>query len=217
MAYTRVNWVDFPNTSTPVDAANLNNMDVGISNALTTSTTLDQVAAPAANVALNSKKITGLANGTVASDAAAFGQIPTSIGNVVHGTKTSSVSTSGTTFSGGADLLASVLSFTADGTSDYLVVGSGVGWANGTSGNGMQARLNLDSADGGIIQEIDIGTALAADGLPFSPRGIILAPSAGSHTVNIRVNAVAGGTVTVAAGVGGAGTNGPIVVTIQKA
>jgi len=38
--------------------------------------TLDQVPAPAAAVSLNSKKITSLANGTAATDAAAFGQIP---------------------------------------------------------------------------------------------------------------------------------------------
>lgn len=37
---------------------------------------LDQVAAPTAAVALNSQKITGLANGTAATDAAAFGQVP---------------------------------------------------------------------------------------------------------------------------------------------
>jgi hypothetical protein len=37
---------------------------------------LDQVAAPTAAVALGSQKITGLANGTASTDAAAFGQIP---------------------------------------------------------------------------------------------------------------------------------------------
>ncbi len=36
--------------------------------------------ATAANVAMNSKKITGLANGTASTDAAAFGQIPTTTG-----------------------------------------------------------------------------------------------------------------------------------------
>lgn len=45
-----------------------------------TGVTLDQIAAPAANVAMNAKKITGLANGTASSDAAAFGQIPTNVG-----------------------------------------------------------------------------------------------------------------------------------------
>jgi hypothetical protein len=38
--------------------------------------TLDQVPAPAANVSLNSHKVTGLANGSAATDAAAFGQVP---------------------------------------------------------------------------------------------------------------------------------------------
>jgi hypothetical protein len=41
--------------------------------------TLDQVPAPAANVSLNSHKVTNLANGTAATDAAAFGQIPSSL------------------------------------------------------------------------------------------------------------------------------------------
>lgn len=44
--------------------------------------TLDVIATdhpPAAAVALNAQKITGLANGTLATDAAAFGQIPTSL------------------------------------------------------------------------------------------------------------------------------------------
>lgn len=45
--------------------------------ALASGTRLDQLAAPTANVALNAKKITGLANGTASTDAAAFGQVPT--------------------------------------------------------------------------------------------------------------------------------------------
>jgi hypothetical protein len=40
--------------------------------------TLDQVPAPAANVSLNSHKITNLANGSSGTDAAAFGQLPSS-------------------------------------------------------------------------------------------------------------------------------------------
>jgi len=38
--------------------------------------TLDQVGAPAANVGMNSHKLTSLANGTAATDALAFGQMP---------------------------------------------------------------------------------------------------------------------------------------------
>lgn len=40
---------------------------------------LDQVGAPTAAVAMNAQRLTGLANGTVSTDAAAFGQIPTSL------------------------------------------------------------------------------------------------------------------------------------------
>ncbi|MEJ0073062.1 MAG: hypothetical protein WDN27_03205 [Candidatus Saccharibacteria bacterium] len=40
---------------------------------------LDQVDAPTAGVTLNAQKITGLANGTVSTDAAAYGQIPTAL------------------------------------------------------------------------------------------------------------------------------------------
>ena len=41
MAYTRVNWQDYPNTSTPITALNLNVMDAGIS-ALDTAVTAIQ-------------------------------------------------------------------------------------------------------------------------------------------------------------------------------
>jgi hypothetical protein len=44
--------------------------------------TLDQVPAPAANVAMANHKLTGLANGSAATDSAAFGQIPTSAGSI---------------------------------------------------------------------------------------------------------------------------------------
>jgi hypothetical protein len=40
---------------------------------------LDQMAAPTANVSLNTHKLTGVSNGTAATDAAAFGQIPTTL------------------------------------------------------------------------------------------------------------------------------------------
>ncbi len=40
------------------------------------------MAAPTASVSLNTQKITGLANGTASTDAAAFGQIPTSASSI---------------------------------------------------------------------------------------------------------------------------------------
>lgn len=35
MAYTKINWEDLPNTTTPINATNLGHMDDGIANALT--------------------------------------------------------------------------------------------------------------------------------------------------------------------------------------
>lgn len=59
-------------------AAQVPTAAIGATGAMAATTTLDAITAPAANVALNAHKITGLANGTAGSDAAAFGQIPTS-------------------------------------------------------------------------------------------------------------------------------------------
>lgn len=67
---------------TNVSMAAIQAADVPTLNQNTTGTaanvtaTLDQIPAPAAAVALNAKKITGLANGSASTDAAAFGQIP---------------------------------------------------------------------------------------------------------------------------------------------
>jgi hypothetical protein len=78
----------FPNpggtgTVTGVTAADASIVIGGTAAAPTVRTgTLDVIAtlhAPVAAVALNAQKITGLANGSAASDAAAFGQIPTSL------------------------------------------------------------------------------------------------------------------------------------------
>jgi len=43
------------------------------------SNSLDQMTVPAANVNMNSKKLTNLANGTLSTDAATFGQVPTTL------------------------------------------------------------------------------------------------------------------------------------------
>ena len=48
-------------------------------NGIVRASRLDQMAAPTAAVSLNSHKITGLANGTALTDAAAFGQIPAAL------------------------------------------------------------------------------------------------------------------------------------------
>lgn len=127
------------------------------------------------------------------------------------GKKTSSVTSSGTTFAAGTDLLASALSFTADGTSDYLIRVRGVSWFNNSATGTNQLRINLDGADDGFICTWSVPAANAA--LPLVAEAVIPAPSAGAHTVNARLT-VAAGTATINAGAGGAGANAPILVAV---
>lgn len=61
-------------------AATISNFDTAVR-----TSRLDQMAAPTASVSLNSQKITNLANGSAASDAAAFGQIQTAIDAALAG------------------------------------------------------------------------------------------------------------------------------------
>lgn len=126
--------------------------------------------------------------------------------SIGHATRTTSVSTSGTTYGTGADLLASAISFTADGTSDYAVTMSCPSFhVTGA----VAFALTIDGS-----QSSSIASPSSANTGGYTVRGIISAPSAGTHTVNIRMWTSAN-TATATAGVGGSGTDGPILVTVD--
>ena len=135
-------------------------------------------------------------------------------GRIAYGTRTSTVSTAGTTFGTGADLLSSALSFMADGSSDYLISVASSGWQNSTNATTQWLRINLDGADAGSI----IGVTNLAAGVQYALAGLgfLTKPTAGNHTLNVRLM-VSGGTGTVQGGTGGAGGNLPIIVTIEVA
>lgn len=138
-------------------------------------------------------------------------EAPTGI--IAYGIRTSAVSSAGTTFAGGADLLSSVLSFSSDGKSDYLVTVCSSGWSNSTASTTQWLRINLNGADAGSI----VGVTGLAAGQQYSLNvaGQLTKPSAGSHTLNVRLM-VSGGTGTVQGGSGGAGANLPILVALQR-
>lgn len=125
----------------------------------------------------------------------------------VIGKRTTSVSTVGTTYAAGADVLASPLSFTADGSSDYLVT---LATPQLTNPGIITFAFNLDSAEAGVFTIVG-----NSEQIPTT-RGILLAPSAAAHTLNVRFF-VSTGTGTLAAGVGGTTNNVPIVLSIEKA
>ena len=134
------------------------------------------------------------------------------VGIIAYASKTSSVSTTGITFGTGADILASPLSFSADGKSDYLVWVVGRDWFNsGTNRN--ELHFNLDGSDAGFIAQSIF--AVATNGLPLTVAGVLPKPSSGSHTINVRL-VVNAGTGTIDGGTGGAGASPPILVFLQR-
>lgn len=133
---------------------------------------------------------------------------------VAHGTRTSNVTTTGTTFGAGADLLASALSFTADGTSDYTVqVGGMAIKTSAAAGQQVILNLNLDSADGGLFFEPTEPTSNYQFGLAAE---CVFTPSSGAHTVNVRMWSSAAGTALAYGGAGGAGVTVPILVSLWR-
>jgi hypothetical protein len=130
--------------------------DIPVLNQNTTGTasnitdTLDQVPAPAANLSLNSHKITSLANGSSAQDAVAFSQLPSS-GSPL------SLANGGTGTSAGSDaaLLTAIGAFPAAGgtltggfspaVATLTFVGSGTTLINAASGNSFNLTLTAST------------------------------------------------------------------------
>lgn len=137
-----------------------------------------------------------------------WGIVPGSV--IAQGTKTANVATTGTTFATGADVLAAPLSFTADGSSNYVVSVFATDWFCNAAGV-LTLSLNLDGADAGQIAVASPGTGNAAS---LGATTMLISPSAGTHTVNARL-IVSTGTGTIEGGSGGAGAKRPILVAVQ--
>lgn len=128
---------------------------------------------------------------------------------IVRGTKAASVASTGTTFAGGADVLAAALSFTADGTSTYRVILTAPS-CNASAATG-RISLNLDGAEAGVMAY----TASSTNTPCYA--AIPITPSVGAHTVNVRIYLSSAGTITLVGGSSGVGTSGPIEVRVELA
>jgi hypothetical protein len=106
-------------------------------------------------------------------------------GVVVSGSQTADISTTATTYGTGADVLTSAISFTANGTSNYLVACVGPGWRNSLSGQSNTLSLTLDGAQGVIMSFYSAAAAQEPD--PLAGFARLAAPAAGVHTVNARL------------------------------
>lgn len=130
---------------------------------------------------------------------------------IVKGTRAANVSTVGTTFAGGADLLAAAISFTADGVSDYLVTVICAQAQTGGAANAATAAIVLDGAQNATI----LGSTFS-NGQPVYAAGLVT-PPAGVHTINVRIWSGGAWTTTFAAGAGGAAGVTPIIIGVEKA
>ena len=170
-------------------------------------------------------KISALADGSpaVAGDllviarAGADKKLPVErLGAVLAAAKrTSNVATTGTTFATGADVLASALSFTADGSADYLAEILAPAWQNSTASIANHLDVNLDGGQYGF-GVYWTNPAAGSAGQTYLRAGIVVpAPSAASHTLNLRLYCT-GGTSTIFGNVGGNNQNSPIYVSLRR-
>jgi hypothetical protein len=134
-------------------------------------------------------------------------------GILVSGSRSTDLSTAAVSFGTGADVLASPLTFAADGTSSYAVFIFGPGQTNNFAGGGKQNELALvlDGAQSVFVSFI--GTAATSQPISLAGMGIIATPALGNHTVNVRFW-VSGGTGTLFAS--GSLANSNILVYVTK-
>lgn len=133
-------------------------------------------------------------------------------GVVAFGSFANDITTGAVTFGTGVNVLTSNITFAADGTSSYLAEIRGAGWSNTTTSANNLLALVLDGAQGNFLSFITVAGVNAASALAGS--ALISAPSAGSHTVNVRFY-VSGGTGKLL-GATSLPPGAPIVVYVLK-
>ena len=130
------------------------------------------------------------------SPASSSGSSGGGTGVVGSGSRSTDLATAATTFGTGSDVLASPISFTANGTASYAALLIGPGMTNNFAGGGKQNTLALvlDGAQSTVI--VFAGPAATSQPLPLAGMSLIATPAAGVHTVNVRFW-VNGGTGTL--------------------
>lgn len=231
MAYTRVNWVDLPAITTPVDAANLNIMDAGIAAAYVQGAGGLLNADIGAGAAIAKSKLASLDILNADVDAAAAiaiskladpgsGKVITSVGTGAIATFPPGYEFGETDFTGAVSITA-----TAEATANTIVTAPAITFDGSTivlidfyapfAGNGASGQLNVCLFDGsssiGFLGELG-GAANLMVPIRLARR---LTPAAATKTYSVRAF-VSSGTGNVTAGAGGAGNATPGFVRITK-
>jgi len=114
-------------------------------------------------------------------------------------------------FANGADLLATALSFTADGATAYMVEFYVPSVTNGGAANYTGFSINLDGAQyGKFLPGYGAFNAINAHGRQK------IVPPAGMHTLNIRMYSEGAWTSTAYGGTGGSNNCNPIFVRLTR-
>ena len=177
--------------------------------------TLDQVAAPAASVAMNSQKLTGLANGTAGSDAAAFGQIAAGLnyGGIFGDGSDGSATLDGTATMAWASRSGSVYTMTRDAYLTSLAISSGVTLVMAATATyrlfcaGTVANAGTISANGASASGTTQGAGLGSDSLAGSGAGGTPTTGAGGAGATAP-GALIGAGVASSGGAGSGGAGG---------
>lgn len=134
-----------------------------------------------------------------------------SSGVVAFGSQAADVSTAGTTYGTGADVLSAAISFTADGTSSYAVVLIAPAATNTSTTGNNNLAVTLDGAQSSFMSFITPSVAVN-EASSCTASGIIV-PASGGRTVNVKLF-VSSGTGKILSGT--SLTNAKILVYVQK-
>jgi len=131
---------------------------------------------------------------------------------VAYGERQANVATAAAAgFANGADLLATALSFTADGATAYMVEFYVPSVTNGGAANYTGFSINLDGAQyGKFLPGYGAFNAINAYGRQK------IVPSAGVHTLNIRMYSEGAWISTAYGGTGGSNNCNPIFVRLTR-
>lgn len=187
------------------NATYFNNTMTDFATGLSNTMTKDGQGVPTANIPMGNNKLTGLANGTISTDAAAYGQVTAAISTAAsaaqNGSQTYLTAVSGTNTI--TATLTGLTAYTAGLTVRFTAAGANTGAV--TLNIGSLGAINLVRADGVALVTGDIlssGTYEAVyDGTSFKLQGSV-APSQLTTAVQIQTisGSVASNALTIGAG-----------------
>jgi hypothetical protein len=207
---------DLANSTGSLTAARISDFDTQVR-----TSRLDQMAAPTADVALNGRKITGLADGVANTDAASYGQLLALLNGQSY-KKVRAATTANVTLAAGApnaidgvtlaanDRILVKDQTTANQNGIYVVTTLGTG-ANGTWSRASDADVAAELPPGTVIT-VEEGTANGDKMFMLTTNGPI---TLGTTSLSFSTYGAGGGSITTVSGGAGLTATGTTSVTLD--